>query len=87
MRKVTLRVGVGAMAVAAVALVVAADEGVEGELRIRKVRVVAGEPKTRTEHIEFGLRYLVDVDCWSEVKGQPIKPSVVAKVLRAKLKK
>ncbi len=41
---------------------VAVDEGVEGELRIRKVRVVAGEAKTRTEHIEFGLRYLVDVE-------------------------
>jgi tRNA (guanine37-N1)-methyltransferase len=41
---------------------VAVDEGVEGELRIRKVRVVAGEPRTRTEHVEFGLRYLVDVE-------------------------
>ncbi len=41
---------------------VAVDEGVEGELRIRKVRVVAGERKTRTEHVEFGLRYLVDVE-------------------------
>jgi tRNA (guanine37-N1)-methyltransferase len=41
---------------------VAVDEGVGGELRIRKVRVVAGEPRTRTEHIEFGLRYLVDVE-------------------------
>jgi len=41
---------------------VAADEGVEGELRIRKVRVIAGEARTRTEHVEFGLRYLVDVE-------------------------
>ncbi len=41
---------------------VAVDEGVQGELRIRNVRVVAGAPKTRTEHIEFGLRYLVDVE-------------------------
>ena len=41
---------------------VAVDEGVQGELRIRKVRVVAGEPRTRTEHIEFGLRYFVDVE-------------------------
>jgi 2-oxoglutarate ferredoxin oxidoreductase subunit alpha len=30
-------------------------------------------------------RYLVDVDCWSEVRGQPIKPSRVAEVIRAKL--
>ena len=41
---------------------VAVDEGVQGELRIRKVRVVAGEAKTRAEHVEFGLRYLVDVE-------------------------
>ncbi len=30
-------------------------------------------------------RYLVDVDCWSESRGQPIKPSNVCRVLRAKL--
>jgi 2-oxoglutarate ferredoxin oxidoreductase subunit alpha len=30
-------------------------------------------------------RYLVDVDCWSEVRGQPIKPSTLVEVLRAKL--
>ncbi|MBL0140884.1 MAG: 2-oxoacid:acceptor oxidoreductase subunit alpha [Betaproteobacteria bacterium] len=30
-------------------------------------------------------RFLVDVDCWSEARGQPIKPGIVAKVLRAKL--
>src|SRR6266511_984261 len=32
---------------------VAVDEGVRGELRIRKVRVAAGEPRTRTKHVEF----------------------------------
>jgi 2-oxoglutarate ferredoxin oxidoreductase subunit alpha len=31
-------------------------------------------------------RYLVDVDCWSEVKGQPLKPGSVEKVIRRKLK-
>ncbi|HET7363530.1 MAG TPA: 2-oxoacid:acceptor oxidoreductase subunit alpha [Burkholderiales bacterium] len=31
-------------------------------------------------------RYLVDVDCWSEVKGQPIKPSTIANVVNRKLK-
>ena len=31
-------------------------------------------------------RYLVDIDCWSEVKGQPIKPSSIRRVLLAKLK-
>lgn len=30
-------------------------------------------------------RYLVDVDCWSEVTGQPIKPSSIERVLRRKL--
>ena len=31
-------------------------------------------------------RFLVDVDCWSEVKGAPIKPSTVCGVIRNKLK-
>jgi 2-oxoglutarate ferredoxin oxidoreductase subunit alpha len=31
-------------------------------------------------------RYLVDVDCWSEVKGQPLKPGSVVKVIHKKLK-
>jgi 2-oxoglutarate ferredoxin oxidoreductase subunit alpha len=30
-------------------------------------------------------RYLVDVDCWSEVRGQPIKPSTICRVIRRKL--
>jgi len=30
-------------------------------------------------------RYLIDVDCWSEVRGQPIKPSTLKRVLGAKL--
>jgi 2-oxoglutarate ferredoxin oxidoreductase subunit alpha len=32
-------------------------------------------------------RFLVDVDCWSEARGQPIKPGSVAKVLRQQLEK
>jgi 2-oxoglutarate ferredoxin oxidoreductase subunit alpha len=31
-------------------------------------------------------RTLVDVDCWGEVKGQPIKPRVIREVLAARLK-
>jgi 2-oxoglutarate ferredoxin oxidoreductase subunit alpha len=31
-------------------------------------------------------RYLIDVDCWSEVRGQPIKPSTIESVILAKLK-
>ncbi len=30
-------------------------------------------------------RYLVDVDCWSEVRGQPLKPDTVHRVLLDKL--
>ncbi len=32
-------------------------------------------------------RYLVDIDCWSEVRGQPIKPSTLRRVLLGKLEK
>jgi 2-oxoglutarate ferredoxin oxidoreductase subunit alpha len=31
-------------------------------------------------------RYLIDVDCWSEVRGQPIKPGAIRRVLLEKLK-
>jgi 2-oxoglutarate ferredoxin oxidoreductase subunit alpha len=31
-------------------------------------------------------RYLVDVDCWSEVRGQPIKPGTICDVLRRRLR-
>ena len=30
-------------------------------------------------------RCLIDVDCWSEVRGQPVKPSTIRRVLLAKL--
>ena len=30
-------------------------------------------------------RYLVDVDCWTEVRGQPIKPSTIRRVLQEQL--
>ncbi len=30
-------------------------------------------------------RYLVDVDCWSEVRGQPIKPSTIYRVIKERL--
>jgi len=30
-------------------------------------------------------RYLVDVDCWSEARGQPIKPGMLCKVILGKL--
>ncbi|MEE8308515.1 MAG: 2-oxoacid:acceptor oxidoreductase subunit alpha [Gammaproteobacteria bacterium] len=31
-------------------------------------------------------RYLVDVDCWSEVTGQPLKPGTVVQIILEKLK-
>ncbi|MCX8173916.1 MAG: class I SAM-dependent methyltransferase family protein [Thermoplasmata archaeon] len=37
------------------------DEGVDGDYRIRKVSYAAGEEKTRTLHIEYGLRFEVDL--------------------------
>jgi 2-oxoglutarate/2-oxoacid ferredoxin oxidoreductase subunit alpha len=32
-------------------------------------------------------RYLIDVDCWSEVRGQPIKPDTIRRVLLEKLQR
>ncbi len=31
-------------------------------------------------------RYLVDVDCWSEVRGQPIKPGAMYRAICDKLR-
>ena len=39
---------------------VAHDEGVTGELRVRALRVLAGDPRTATEHVEHGVRLRVD---------------------------
>lgn len=41
--------------------VVAADEGVEGELRVRTLRKLAGEGELRTVHKEFGIQMEVDL--------------------------
>ena len=32
-------------------------------------------------------RYLVDVDCFSEVRGQPIRPSAIRRVISRKLER
>jgi 2-oxoglutarate ferredoxin oxidoreductase subunit alpha len=32
-------------------------------------------------------RYLVDVDCWSEVRGRPVKPGTIRRVIRDRLDK
>jgi 2-oxoglutarate/2-oxoacid ferredoxin oxidoreductase subunit alpha len=31
-------------------------------------------------------RYLIDVDCWSEVRGEPIKPNVISRAILEKLR-
>jgi len=36
------------------------DQGVKGELRVRQLQVVAGDPRTETVHLEHGVRLLVD---------------------------
>jgi 2-oxoglutarate ferredoxin oxidoreductase subunit alpha len=68
-------------------------------LRFRKVMTVEGnwcdrmqdelidETNRRYSALAMLLRarYLVDVDCWSEVKGQPIKPGTIRRVLAAQL--
>lgn len=41
--------------------VVAQDHGVEGEFRVRKLEIIGGEERTTTVHVEYGLRYRVDV--------------------------
>ena len=45
------------------------------------------EDNRRYANLEWLLRarYLVDVDCWSEVEGRPIKPGAVAQAILEKL--
>ena len=40
---------------------VAVDEGVGGEYRLRELHVAAGDASLETIHVEYGLRYAVDV--------------------------
>jgi 2-oxoglutarate ferredoxin oxidoreductase subunit alpha len=67
--------------------------------RFRKVMTIEGNWSDRKEDelidadnrrysalaMMLRARYLVDVDCWSEARGQPIKPANVVDALRAKL--
>jgi 2-oxoglutarate ferredoxin oxidoreductase subunit alpha len=32
-------------------------------------------------------RYLVDVDCWSEVRGRPIKPGAIVRAVTERLRR
>ncbi|OGA13413.1 MAG: 2-oxoglutarate oxidoreductase [Betaproteobacteria bacterium RIFCSPLOWO2_02_FULL_65_20] len=61
---------------------------IEGNWSDRPEDEIIDESNRRYSALAMLLRsrYLVDVDCWSEVKGQAIKPSIVARVIRSKLK-
>jgi len=67
--------------------------------RFKKVMTIEGNwcdrmddeliDETNRRHSALALllrsRYLVDVDCWSEVRGQPIKPGSVSKAILERL--
>jgi len=48
---------------------------------------LVGEAHRRYSNLAWLLRahYLVDVDCWGEVRGEPLKPSAIVKVALRKL--
>jgi 2-oxoglutarate ferredoxin oxidoreductase subunit alpha len=60
---------------------------IEGNWCDRSEDAIIDETNRRYSALAMLLRarYLVDVDCWSEVRGQPIKPSTLCNVLRGKL--
>ncbi|MFH1602529.1 MAG: 2-oxoacid:acceptor oxidoreductase subunit alpha [Pseudomonadota bacterium] len=62
---------------------------IEGNWSDRPSEKIIDETNRRYSQLAILLRarYLVDVDCWSEVKGQPIKPGTIRRVLLDKLKK
>ncbi len=72
----------------------------EAMQRFRKVMTIEGNWSDRPEDqiidetnrrysalaILLRSRYLVDIDCWSEVRGQAIKPGTIRRVIGEKLK-
>ncbi len=62
---------------------------IEGNWCDRPEDTLIDEENRRYSHLALLLRArtLVDVDCWSEVKGQPIKPSTIRKVAVEKLER
>ena len=60
---------------------------VEGNWSDRRDDELVDDENRRYSALAIMLRsrYLVDVDCWSEARGQPIKPGDVLKVMKAKL--
>lgn len=49
---------------------------------------IIDEDNRRYANLAFLLRarYLIDVDCWSNVHGQPMKPGAIAEMIRSRLK-
>ena len=62
---------------------------IEGNWSDRPEDQIIDETNRRYSSLAILLRarYLVDVDCWSEVRGEPIKPGTIRRVLMGKLKK
>jgi len=60
---------------------------VEGNWSDRREDEVVDEENRRYSALAMMLRarYLVDIDCWSEARGQPIKPGDVVKAMQAQL--
>jgi len=60
---------------------------IEGNWCDRPEDAIIDESNRRYSAVAMLLRarYLVDVDCWSEVRGEPIKPGTIYRVLRARL--
>jgi 2-oxoglutarate ferredoxin oxidoreductase subunit alpha len=60
---------------------------IEGNWCDRPEEAIIDETNRRYSSVAILLRarYLVDVDCWSEVRGQPIKPGTIRRVLLGKL--
>jgi len=60
---------------------------VEGNWSDRPEDELIDEDNRRYSALAMMLRsrYLVDVDCWSEARGQPIKPGTLCKVILGKL--
>ncbi len=60
---------------------------VEGSWSDSVDREIIDEDNRRYSELALLLRarYLVDVDCWSEVKGEPIKPGNIVRAIRDRL--
>jgi len=60
---------------------------VEGNWADRLEDTLVDEDNRRYAPLAMMLRsrYLVDIDCWSEARGQPIKPGTVCQVIRERL--